>query len=62
MQAIKKAAREGDSARLNALCDAWSVHLRAQTEEHIETRPAAKARGAEVAENGEEKDRVEARR
>jgi hypothetical protein len=25
MQAIKQAAREGDSARLDALCDAWSV-------------------------------------
>src|SRR6185437_5518553 len=47
MQAIKKAARDGDSARLDALCDAWSVHLRAQAEEHFEARPAAKARGAE---------------
>lgn len=25
MQAIKQAAREGDSARLDALCDAWSI-------------------------------------
>jgi glutamyl-tRNA reductase len=25
MQAIKQAAREGDSVRLEALCDAWSV-------------------------------------
>jgi hypothetical protein len=25
MQAIKQAAREGDSARLDALCDAWAV-------------------------------------
>ena len=25
MQALKQAAREGDSARLDALCDAWSV-------------------------------------
>ena len=25
MQALKQAAREGDSARLDALCDVWSV-------------------------------------
>jgi hypothetical protein len=25
MQAFKKAAREGDSSRLDALCEAWSV-------------------------------------
>ena len=25
MQALKQAAREGDSARLDALCEAWSV-------------------------------------
>jgi glutamyl-tRNA reductase len=62
MQAIKKAAREGDSARLDALCDAWSVHLRAQAEEYLEATPGAKAPEAGAAENGEEKDRVEARR
>ena len=62
MQAFKKAAREGDSARLDALCDAWSVHLREQAEEHLEASPAAKAPEAEATENGQEKDRVEARR
>jgi glutamyl-tRNA reductase len=30
MQAIKQAAREGDSARLDALCDAWSVGREAE--------------------------------
>jgi hypothetical protein len=25
MQALKQAAREGNSARVDALCDAWSV-------------------------------------
>ena len=29
MQAIKQAAREGDSARLDALCEAWSVSAEA---------------------------------
>lgn len=62
MQAIKKAAREGDSARLDALCAAWSVHLRAAPEEHAEAKPAAKAPAAESAEIGEETDPLEARR
>ena len=29
MQAIKQAAREGDSVRLDALCEAWSVSTEA---------------------------------
>jgi len=62
MQAIKKAAREGDSARLDALCEAWSVRLRAQAEEYLEVRPASKSPEAEATENGQEKDRLEARR
>ena len=32
MQAIKRAAREGDSARLDALCEAWSVAASAARE------------------------------
>ncbi len=32
MQAIKQAAREGDSARLDALCDAWSVSVEGAAE------------------------------
>jgi glutamyl-tRNA reductase len=33
IQAIKQAAREGDSARLDALCDAWQVSAAAGLEE-----------------------------
>jgi glutamyl-tRNA reductase len=36
MQAIKQAAREGNQARLDALCEAWSLHADAEREE--ETR------------------------
>jgi glutamyl-tRNA reductase len=32
MQAIKQAAREGDSVRLDALCEAWSVSTEATAE------------------------------
>jgi hypothetical protein len=32
MQAIKQAAREGDSAKLDALCEEWSVSTAAPTE------------------------------
>ena len=32
MQALKQAAREGDSARLDALCEAWSVSVAAAPE------------------------------
>jgi glutamyl-tRNA reductase len=42
MQAIKQAAREGDSVRLEALCDAWSISA-AETSseaERSEERPA----------------------
>ena len=62
MQAIKKAAREGDSARLNALCEAWSVHLRGDAEEHVQEMSAAKAPEAETPEITGETDRLEARR
>jgi glutamyl-tRNA reductase len=31
MQAIKQAAREGDSARLDVLCDAWSIGRESET-------------------------------
>jgi hypothetical protein len=30
MQALKQAAREGNSARVDALCEAWSVPLGAE--------------------------------
>jgi hypothetical protein len=45
MQALKQAAREGDSARLDVLCDEWSVPVapidpepeKPKTETHVET-------------------------
>ncbi len=60
MQAIKQAAREGDSARLDALCDAWAVGREAEPE------PAAAEKTSE-SENTESRtvrvsERVEARR
>ncbi len=38
MQALKQAAREGDSVRLEAVCDEWSVTV-ASTEISISDRP-----------------------
>jgi glutamyl-tRNA reductase len=58
MQAIKKAAREGDAVRLDALCEAWRVHLREANTPQVEPEPAAKAPEAEMA----EKNSLEARR
>jgi hypothetical protein len=42
MQAIKQAAREGDSARLDFLCEEWSVSA-AQPEPIAPTSPAMSA-------------------
>jgi glutamyl-tRNA reductase len=48
MQAIKQAAREGDSVRLDALCDAWSVSAEATSEpEHPVQKPASAAASTE---------------
>ena len=50
MQAIKQAAREGDSARLEALCEAWSVSAEATPDpERPSQKPAATAKSAEPA-------------
>jgi glutamyl-tRNA reductase len=66
MQALKQAAREGDSARLDALCDAWQVSAGSGREAEPEGSPveagptsseAEKAEGAAVSEA-----RVESRR
>ena len=64
MQAIKRAAREGDAARLDALCEAWSVQLSAARTEHAEPTPIApaKAADAETAESAAGDKAVEARR
>ena len=39
MQALKQAAREGDSARLDVLCETWSVTADATREIDSQTRP-----------------------
>jgi glutamyl-tRNA reductase len=41
MQAIKQAAREGDSVRLEALCEAWSVSAEATVESNRPVQSAA---------------------
>lgn len=46
MQAIKKAAREGDSARLDALCEAWSVPAGAAREQNHQDQALSSATGA----------------
>jgi glutamyl-tRNA reductase len=45
MQAIKQAAREGDSARLDALCNAWSVSADAVAESEKQAKMPAPASG-----------------
>jgi glutamyl-tRNA reductase len=48
MQALKQAAREGDSTRLDVLCDAWSVSANADQEvEPKTTQVSASARSPE---------------
>ena len=56
MQAIKQAAREGDSVRLDALCEAWSV----STDQPVETenqgqRPTQSAANTEEPRTDHEK-------
>jgi glutamyl-tRNA reductase len=64
MQAIKRAAREGDAARLDALCEAWSVHLAEGIAEAAEQKPVAQAQApeAETTETNAGDNRMEARR
>jgi glutamyl-tRNA reductase len=48
MQAIKQAAREGDSVRLDALCDAWSVSVEGAAEaDRQASQQAEKAKTSE---------------
>jgi glutamyl-tRNA reductase len=50
MQAIKQAAREGDSARLDALCEAWSVSVDGAAEaDRQASQGAEKAKQSESA-------------
>ena len=60
MQAIKKAAREGDSARLDALCEAWSVPSGAARE--LAASCGAKKPGPANVEEGVTEAHAEARR
>ncbi|HEV2135270.1 MAG TPA: glutamyl-tRNA reductase [Terracidiphilus sp.] len=62
LQAIKKAAREGDAVRLDALCEAWSVHLRGDHAEAGVQNTAAGTPEAETAKSEAVDERVEARR
>jgi glutamyl-tRNA reductase len=50
MQAFKQAAREGDSAKLEALCDAWSIPA-ALAQESVSTSAATQPEKPEP-ENG----------
>ncbi|MGH9598738.1 MAG: glutamyl-tRNA reductase, partial [Terracidiphilus sp.] len=69
MQAIKKAVREGDAARLDALCEAWSVPSRTVREQDrqphasaTEANPPEAAEPAGGAEAGATESPIEARR
>jgi glutamyl-tRNA reductase len=63
MQAIKQAAREGDSVKLDALCDAWSVSVDGSTESdrhsskpttHTASKESTKTEEAKLSEPGVE--------
>ena len=56
MQAIKQAAREGDSARLDALCEAWSVPR------EVEASPEPAKQTIETEESAPKEASIEARR
>ena len=43
MQAIKQAAREGDSVRLDALCEAWSVSTESAAETERQEQKSTQA-------------------
>jgi glutamyl-tRNA reductase len=48
MTALKQAAREGDSARLDTLCDTWALPASAVPEPELET--SSPASGATISE------------
>ena len=66
MQAIKQAAREGDSARLDALCEAWSVPAvsaeRSPPPEAETKLPEQSTADRPAAAEAQPRSRVEARR
>jgi glutamyl-tRNA reductase len=54
MQALKQAAREGDEARLEVLCEEWSVSMAAQAEAQRASEPAKSESESPSAESGPE--------
>ena len=60
MQALKQAARENDSTRLDALCEAWSVTGAAIQEAEPEAAAAAAGPKVSEAEKGEAANQAEA--
>ncbi len=61
MQALKQAAREGDSARLDALCDEWSVSPAVPAETRREIEPKNAEAVGPSPESGEGKSVVKVR-
>jgi glutamyl-tRNA reductase len=61
MQALKQAAREGDSARLDALCDEWSVSPAEAAGTRRENEPKNAKSDSPSAESGEAKSVVNVR-
>ena len=60
MQALKQAAREGDSARLDAVCEEWSVSAALPEHRADEVEPAKQAESATELDSKQER-KVEAR-
>jgi hypothetical protein len=60
MQALKQAARENDSTRLDALCEAWSVSVGAIQDAEPEAAAAAAGPEASEAEKGEAANQADA--
>jgi glutamyl-tRNA reductase len=60
MQALKQAAREGDTARLDLLCEEWSIPH--EIEAHPQPEPAAQQEPARQGEAAPQEIRVEVRR
>ncbi len=61
MRAFKQAAREGDSARLDALCDEWSVAPALPAETRRENEPKNAQSGSPPTASGEVKRVVNVR-
>jgi len=62
MQALKQAAREGDMAKLDALCEEWSVAPAGEREPETENRAAIAGTDKDVQNVKVDESKVEARR